>query len=377
MISLKHLLLILACQVTLTGCGVNVDVPQDPSTDTPVSALSVSGLTDSQTIDTNYCNITVTDPQNKYETYQYAIDSEKAYSSGTINIPTTVTVSTEGSHILFVRGVYSSGTTEGAIKINFTVKSLQRVADGKYFGDVMVSYANYSGMRVSFADYSGSRAASNVTGKLSTADSRKFSVSGVSIDNQQVPADVELLMTTTSSPESFRTYGEGYYQYLNLKYLGVDSFNTAVSGDMRLYRCDIKDTLVASCTSMLVYNQTGLPELQANLMLYSYDNRYFYGHVRLINPSLIKVLTYDVKGETGPDGLSGNNGGMKLTLSKGSGYVLKPLPSSAVNGTGYLTVSSDAKGKYKVNQLSLNLTGYAIYDSAPDSITMIKSYPIR
>jgi hypothetical protein len=373
---LKRLLLVLVCQAIAAGC-VGVDVPQDQSSETPVSVLTVSGLKDSQTLDINYFNITVADPQKKYVSFQYAIDNEKSYLPGTFNIPVTITVTTEGLHTLFVKGIYSGGTADAPKQITFTVSTLSKVANGKYFGDFMVSYANYSGMRVNFVNYSGSRTQSNVSGKISISDSGEFGVSGVSIDNQQSPADVELLLTSTSSPESLRAYGDGYYQNLNLKYVGVDRLNTGVSGDMRLYRGDIRDILVASCTGMWAYNQPGLPGLQAILTLYSYDDRYFYGHIRLINSSLMKVLTYDVKGETGPDGLSGKNDGMKLTLSKALGYILKPLPSSAANGTGYLTVTSDSKGKHLINGLSVNLTGYAIYDAAPDSISMIKSYPAQ
>lgn len=354
-----------------SGC-VGVDIPQDPSA--TVSDLTINGVEDSQTISANYFNITVTDPNNKYVSFQYAIDNEKSYLPGTFNTPYTITITTEGNHILYVKGVYSNGTSDAPRQVNLTIGSLSKVANGSYFGDSMVSYANYSGMRVSFVNYSGSRTLSNITGILTIAESREFDVSGITIDNQQSPADVELLLTAKTGPESLRVYGEGYAQYLNLKYLGVDYLNTSVSGDMRLYRNDIENFLVASCSSMRAYNQLGMPELKAILTLYTYDNRYFYGHIRLINPSLIKVLTYDVKGEAAAGGLSGNNDGMKLTLSKPTGFIVKALPSSASIGTGYLTVTSDSNGKLLINQLSLNLTGYAIYDATPDSISMLKTY---
>jgi hypothetical protein len=73
---------------------------------------------------------------------------------------------------------------------------------------------------------------------------------------------VELLLTPKAGVELLRVYGEGYGQYMNLKYLGVDCVNTSISGDMRLYRSDIGNFLVASCTDVRAYNQPGFPELR-------------------------------------------------------------------------------------------------------------------
>lgn len=362
------------CHFMLFGCVGDVNVP-DSSAAVAATKVSVSGIKNSQTLDVSYFDITVSNPAGKYVSYLYAIDSEKTYLPGTFKTPVTVTVTSEGSHILYFKGVNADLSSDSAMTLNFSVATLAKTAGGKYRGDYLVYYANYSSMRTSFATYSGARTQGSVSGTLLIGENQTFGVSGVSIDNQQWPADVELLMTGIPGPDSMRASGEGYYYSLNLKYLGLDKRNSSVSGDLKMYRSDIDKFLVATCNSMRAYNQTGLPEIQSVLTLYSFDNRYFYGHVRMINQTLKKVLTYDVKGDAGALGLSRDNNSFPLALSKPFGYLVKASPAPPTTGTGYLTVVSDATGKYKVSQFSLNLTSYAVYDSIPESFNMLKSFP--
>ncbi|MBT1072593.1 hypothetical protein [Pelotalea chapellei] len=372
MLSANLFLVLAILQMILVGCVGDIDVPQEEKP--AVTNLTVIGLEKAQPVEVSYVDITVTDSVSKYHSFQYALDTEKTYSEGSWNMPITLTASSEGNHILYLKGVYSNGQSDAAMSINFTVRTLSKTGSGRYSGDSLVYYSNYSSMKINFVTYSGARNKGNLSGKLWVENAREFNMSGVSIDNQQWPSSVEALLTGTIAPESMRISGEGYYQCLNLKYLGTDLNKGSTSGDIRLYRDDIKKTLVASSNNMHAYNQTGLPDLQSVLTLYTFDNRYFYGHIRLINPSLKKVLSYDVKGDAGANGLVGDNNGIILSLTKPFGYIAKATPAPPQAGTGFVTVVSDA-GTLRVNQMSLNLPGYAIYDSIPASISMRKTFP--
>ena len=371
MVPANLLLLLAIFQMFLAACVGDVDIPQEQQK--PVTTLTVSGLQNGQSTEVTYIQIKVTDTLNKYQYFQHALDTEKTYADGQLNTPVTLTATSEGNHILYLRGVYSNGQSDAAMSINFSVYTLAKTGNGKYSGDSLVYYSNYSSMKIHFVTYSGTRAMGNISGKFRIQDLREFNINGVSIDNQQWPANVEILMTGVVAPESMRASGEGYYQYLNLKYLGTDLNKGSTSGDIKLYRDDIEKTLVANSSNMHAYNQPGLPDLQSLITLYTFDNRYFYGHVRLINLASKKVLSYDVKGDAGASGLTGDNNGVLLTLSKPFGHIIKTTPAPPQTGTGFVTVTSDA-GRLRVTQISLNLPGYAIYDSTPESVSMMKSF---
>lgn len=361
MVYLKSLMLMFF--IYIAGCVGDVKVSKDQ---VPITAVSVTGLREGQNLNVNYFSITVLDDQNTYKNFEYAIDNEKAYVTGTFNTPITLTVSSEGPHILYIKGNGLNGLLYTATKINFTTRSLSMTGNGRYYGDSLVYYNNYSSMKVSFVTYSGSRVMGDISGKV-FMEASEFTASGVSVDNQQPPANVELLLASSSGIDSLRLSGEGYYHSLNMKYLGVDFKNSSIFGDIRLYRKDITTLVITTCSNLHAYNQPGLPDIESRLLLYSFDNRYFYGHVRLVHALTKKVLTYDVKGDAGPGGVS-VSGGFPLILSKPFGYILKPTLSPPQTGTGYVMGELDSNGNYDITRFSFNLPGYAIYDSTSDSI---------
>jgi hypothetical protein len=357
--------------LTSSGCIGDIDVPtEDPP---PTTELTVNGISNGQLFNVSYMEFTVTDPRTKYHSFLYAVDSEKNYLPGTFSSPVTVTVSTEGDHLLYIKGVYGTGLSDAPMTLNFTVATAKRAGSGRYSGDSLQYYTNYSSMRVEFVEYSGARANDGIIGTFRYDDFALFSASGVSIDNQQTPTDIELLLSATTSPQSMRASGEGYYNYLNLKYVGQNTTGSSIYGDFKLYSRDLQKTLVAECSTMHAYSQSGLPDLRSIATLYSFDGRYFYGHIRLINPALKKVLTYDVKGDTGSTALEGSHG-IPLTLSKPFGYLVKATPAPPATGTGYLLIDVDQSGEYQVAQFSVNLPSYAIYDSLPETVKMIRSF---
>lgn len=397
---LRSLLLLIFAQ--LIGCGVSGDSTPTKSSGNQkvVSTLTVAELEGAPTINASTFTVNVNNTiGNRYVSFTYGLDTQYNLVPGTFGKPLVLSVTSEGDHNLFLKGVLANGTTDMVKGYRFTVRSIGNVGNGKYFGDSLIYYDKQNNMSVRFVDYSGVRINDNISGKITVSGSRELAVAHVGSSVPDVNSsseNVDLLFAdaSASSPERMRASGVGKYISMEMFFGGEDVYNTSVWGDIRLYRRDLGNFLVATSSEMkgTSNNSTNplavVSPIQSILTLYTLDNRYFYGHIRLMDLSSEKVLTYNVKGDAGLTGLSTLNNGVTLTLTNALGYYwplkLFRWPTNyqyygAYNynynqATGSLTVTVNSQGQYELNQLSVTLPGYAVYDAAPNNLATLKTF---
>lgn len=410
----------------LAACGIDsttttVKIPATSAQTTTTNYLAAKYVPDatdlsSKIIPANFFSVVIIDDQKIYDHFEYKTTDNKVTTRGIFDLPITLSFRTEGEHSITVTGVKANGWKSPAKTIRFIINSLPRVADGEYTGDYMEytssngTTTTFTNARVGAAVFSGTRTNDNITGTISF-DDVIFNIAGnlgASVDNSKPPADVELQLDGNSRSIRVYSYNNtnynylqngfyynytlggsnytytlgGYYHYMNLDYAEA---NTAVRGNLKLYRTgsgSIGKLLQAECASMkmstkLSQNEIPPAHIEARIMLYSFDDKDFYGHIRLIHlnpdPAFQKVLSYDIQGKTGNYPLSLGNNSIQLTLIKPFGSLLKTNPPVAT-GIGYITVDKDDNNNYKISQWSLILANYAIYD-ADTTIYTAKTYP--
>jgi hypothetical protein len=222
-----------------------------------------------------------------------------------------------------------------------------------------------------------------LTGTMILLDGSKMKISdkiGSSLEIKGTnSAMVNLIMEPVAGGDSFSGGSIASYQQMHFKD-DTTFFNSNpnyhIRGDVRLYRDS--DYFLRAKTTMTASNQPDRPQLTAYITLSSLDNRKYEGHVRFVNQSRNKIITYSISGSTST-GLSVENDGMYFNLSSATPTSIpfwqdgNDFAAMFPDGSGSLVVARDsASGKLIISQLRLTIGTFANY-YAVDNISTINA----
>lgn len=399
----------------LSGCSSSSSSNPATYSSVPVDTeLQIYGVTDGSVMSRNCIYATIDRSKSSvfrhYTGIVYTLDTQlndnyspPVYFGGKDTIQITIPVARSGQHQFVVKGIMTNKPgivdLEPGRKFSFNVDyQLDNAGAGKYAGDRTVYDAvpagGFANMRVEFVTYSASKSARNLANggmrftnlKGGTAD-YAGSINIAAANNSDQPyVTVDYLMNSAAG--YVRTVGPAFNHFMELLLLQGPTGGIATQeGDLRLYRNDPASKVVgAYCSSLKGYRST--QEMETSIILHSFDNINFFGHLRLWNKGGDKVWTYQVAAYASPRGLSVTDNNLVLWASIPTSplddfllgvntypnqYSLtNPAGAKPSQTPGFMTVSLDSAGKFKIDQLNLKLDD--IYDAAAGSIQMKMSY---
>jgi len=401
--------------IYLNGCGGGGGGSNSPTfPQGPVDTeLKIYGVSEGSVMSRNCIYATIDRSQSlgfrQYSSIIYTLDTQLTEFSQPVpfgekdTIQVTIPITTAGPHQFVVKGILkakSGGGTEPGRKINFSVDyQLANAGVGNYAGDRTVYDAtpagSFSNMRVEFATYAALKSGNNLfSGGMEFTDTQGNVVDytgslniGAATKTTDPYVTVDSLMNNATG--YVRSSGTAFNHFMELLLLqGPSGLPADRTGDLRLYRGDAASKVLSAYCSSLKGFASASVEKESVITLHSFDNVNFFGHLRLWNKGGDKVWTYQVAAYADPRGLSSANNALVLWPSIPTSplddfllgvntypdqYRLSNPPGAQPSQKpGFLTVTLDADGKFKVNQLNLKLDD--LYDAAPDSIQMKMSY---
>lgn len=409
--------LLVACisLLIISGCGKDTSTPPKYSPLPVDTELGIYGLTKDAKISQNYLSVTIDRSKTTFRNYtafSYIIDTplgnvdnpSGGYKRGSFRgldrVELIIPNLKPGGHRFAVKGLLFAENgvlnQEAGREFIFTVDyQKDKMGNGKYIGDSTL-FTNISTMKVNFVSYSTSKVNDNFVGGMNLYDTAgsvtSYNVSeGAIVGVLDTNPIVSFLMT---SPQYFlRGIGTGYKHFMELLLLqgsmaGNQPGTADTWGDLRLYRSDAESKVLSGyCTSLRGYHLTS-PERQGVISLQSFDNINFFGHLRLWDKDSAKVWTYKAAAYADQTGLSVGRNSLAISLSTSVSPIeefilrvnpypalyplIKPPGAPLPTSPGILTVVVDANGKFKINQLSLNLDD--LYDATQNSIIMKATY---
>jgi hypothetical protein len=326
--------LLILLPALFSGCG-----SVDKATPTTSTASAATSQTKSSLVLTNYTSsqlgshvpaykVTSTNPATKF--FQYGIGGEPAATATLYSIGSTISIDplllSDGPKKLYFRGT-DQINNEASTIFTRSISLFPLIADGKYVGDRLITYGANSKVARRFG-YTGTRVNNNVpNGILELFDndlpslpttSRTldiFSASPISaslINSKIGVLDFSFGQPSTDYIRASGGYGTdglgGYFDHMIMSYSGIDPSLGTISStsDLRLYkvRQDIESTKgLLNATGNLKNRATG-DIYGFSLILQTYDNFKFTGHLRLISGPT--VSTYAAVGKAGSTDGSSN-----------------------------------------------------------------------